>query len=145
MPTERQLTGNLGEDAAASHLLSKGFVVLRRNYHTRQGEVDIIARDAKFLLFVEVKARGEAMWGTPCEAVTPGKQRKIIKAAQRYMLEHMQADIDAGLKRRAARPLSAPSVCGDPALQPRFDVAEVYLDAFGVPRKLRWIQNAFGV
>ena len=144
MPTPLQLTGNLGEDAAATHLQARGFVVLRRNYHSRDGEVDIIARDAKYLLFVEVKARGEDMWHTPSEAVTVSKQRKIIKTAQRYMLEHMQADIDAGLERKAMQPLSARPVCGDSPLQPRFDVAEVYLDSHGVPKKLRWLQNAFG-
>ncbi|MDR3345015.1 MAG: YraN family protein [Oscillospiraceae bacterium] len=119
MPAPQQSTGSLGEDAAARHLESRGFAVLRRNYHTRQGEVDIIARDARFLLFVEVKARGLGMWGTPGEAVTPDKQRKIILAAQRYMLDN-------------------PS-----ELQPRFDVAELYLDAAGQPRKLRWLADAF--
>ncbi|MDR1409440.1 MAG: YraN family protein [Oscillospiraceae bacterium] len=119
MLTQKQIKGKLGEDAAARHLESRGFVLLCRNYHTRYGEVDIIARDAQYLLFVEVKARGVQMWGTPAEAVTPEKQRKIIFAAQQYMQKN---------------PLD---------LQPRFDAAEVYLNAAGVPRKLRWIQHAF--
>ena len=120
MPTPRQRIGELGEDAAANHLRSRGFVVLRRNYHSRYGEIDIIARDAQTLLFVEVKARSEAMWGTPAQAVTPEKQRKIILTAERYLLEN---------------PLE---------LQPRFDVAEIFLDSGGRPVKLRWIKNAFG-
>jgi putative endonuclease len=115
----RQNRGKAGEDAAARHLEKRGFVVLARNFHTRQGEVDIIARDAKWLLFVEVKARGPGAWGLPCEAVTPAKQRKICLAAARWLQKN---------------PLD---------LQPRFDVCEVHLDAQGVPVRLRWLSAAF--
>ena len=121
MPSPLQQSGSLGEDAAACHLRSCGFVVLRRNYHTRYGEADIIARDAKYLLFVEVKSRRAEMWGTPAEAVTREKQRKIIKTAQHFMLDNPSLD-----------------------LQPRFDVAEVFLNTDGKPVKLRWIKDAFG-
>ncbi|MDR1805326.1 MAG: YraN family protein [Clostridium sp.] len=120
MPSKTQATGNLGEDAAAEYLLSHGFELLRRNFHTRFGEVDIIARNKEYLLFVEVKARGGRMLGSPAEAVTPQKQEKIILAAQQFMLDN---------------PLE---------LQPRFDVAEVFLNEAGRPYKIRWLADAFG-
>ena len=112
-------TGERGETIAADYLTQQGFTVLRRNYHTRYGEIDIICADEHYLVFVEVKTRSSSAFGAPCEAVTASKQRKIILTAQQWLTEHPTD------------------------LQPRFDVAEVrlYRDAIDI----HLISNAFEV
>lgn len=77
--------GCLAEELAAAYLVKKRFNVLERNYKTRWGEIDIIARDGTTLVFVEVKARMRDGCGLPQEAVTKQKQYKIIRMAQQYM------------------------------------------------------------
>ncbi len=66
---------------ACDYLKKNGFSVKRRNYRTLSGEVDIIAKDGKTLVFIEVKGRANEKFGSPLEAVTAPKQRKIIKTA----------------------------------------------------------------
>jgi putative endonuclease len=73
--------GNLGEDRAISYLEDNGFLVIDRNYHSRFGEIDIIATKDKVLHFVEVKS-GE---GEPVYRITPSKLSKIQKTAMIYM------------------------------------------------------------
>lgn len=77
--------GRAGEDAAAALLQKKGYEIVCRNYHSRFGEIDIIARNAEFLVFAEVKTRDENYQVSPLEAVTKGKQNKIIKTALLYL------------------------------------------------------------
>lgn len=77
--------GRAGEDAAAVLLQEKGYEIVCRNYHSRFGEIDIIARNADFLVFAEVKTRDENYQVSPLEAVTKGKQNKIIKTALLYL------------------------------------------------------------
>lgn len=96
-------SGKIGEDCAAALLESKGFVVIERNYHSRWGEIDIIARDDSYILFVEVKTRAEGSDGHPLEAVTQSKQKKIIKTALQYLSDHAEVR----------------------ELQPRFDVVGI--------------------
>lgn len=62
--------------------------LLARNYQCRQGEVDIIAGEDTYLLFVEVKYRKDLRKGYPAEAVTPAKQRRIRQVARYYLYEH---------------------------------------------------------
>jgi putative endonuclease len=73
--------GNLGEDRAISYLEDNGFLVIDRNYHSRFGEIDIIATKDKVLHFIEVKS-GE---GEPVYRITPSKLSKIQKTAMIYM------------------------------------------------------------
>jgi putative endonuclease len=83
-----QLSGNCGaagEDFAASILRRKGYEILCRNYHSRYGEIDIIARNSEYLVFAEVKTRDENYQVSPLEAVTAGKQKKIYKTALLYL------------------------------------------------------------
>ena len=70
--------GRQGEDLAAAHLESLGLVVLARNWRCHEGELDIIATDAlRHLIICEVKTRSGDGYGTPAEAVTQGKRRKL--------------------------------------------------------------------
>lgn len=80
--------GAVGEVLAARYLRKKGYTILSANYRTRFGEIDIIAANKKYIAFVEVKLRGSAAIYTPQEAVTPVKQRKIIRTAMLYLQTH---------------------------------------------------------
>ena len=76
--------GQAGESLACRHLESRGLLVLARNFRCRAGEVDVIARDGDTTVFVEVKERAGVTHGEACEAVTPGKRRRIVRAARIY-------------------------------------------------------------
>jgi putative endonuclease len=78
-------SGKLGEDYAVELLIEKGYRILKRNYHSRFGEVDIIAENKAYIVFAEVKTRDENFSVSPLEAVTVGKQKKIIKTALLYL------------------------------------------------------------
>lgn len=110
--------GKLAEDFAARELAGQGCAILARNYRTRLGEIDIVAQKGGYLLFVEVKARKEGSKVSPLEAVTKGKQKKLLLAAGQYLAEH-----------------PAP-------WQPRFDVAAVYMRAGRIVR-MEYLENAF--
>ncbi|MEI6639614.1 MAG: YraN family protein [Chlorobium sp.] len=88
------LLGPEGEQIAADYLLSKGYRIIRRNYRFHRNEIDIIALHHKTLCFVEVKTRFSSAKGHPAEAVTPMKQREIIKAAQAYLTVTDNIDTD---------------------------------------------------
>lgn len=85
MTEERLSLGAWGEDVAARFLRRKGMKIVDRNYRTPVGEIDLIARHGKCLVFIEVKTRRSAAFGLPQEAVGPRKQRQIIRAAQWYL------------------------------------------------------------
>jgi putative endonuclease len=87
--------------AAAQALRKKGYDILAANFRTRLGEIDIIAADDQYIVFVEVKTRAKNSMILPREAVNQKKQHKIILAAQEYLSLHSTA------------------------LQPRFDVIEI--------------------
>lgn len=75
---DRQLAlGRTGEDLAVARLEAEGMVVLGRNVRCREGEIDIIARDGSTIVFVEVKTRRTLRQGSPLEAITPVKLRRI--------------------------------------------------------------------
>ncbi|EOM75989.1 YraN family protein [Rhodococcus rhodnii] len=69
--------GSHGEELAARYLVESGMEILDRNWRTRAGELDLIAADSECAVFVEVKTRTGLGYGTPAEAVTPLKQRRI--------------------------------------------------------------------
>ena len=81
----RKLLGREGEDRAAKFLAKRGYRILERNYRTRSGEIDLIALDQGVVVFVEVKTRTSNAFGAPELAVTPQKQRRMLKAALGYM------------------------------------------------------------
>ena len=86
MPPPR--LGAHGERIAAAFLTDAGLHVLDRNWRCREGELDIVARDAGALVFCEVKTRRGTGYGHPAEAVTPAKQRRIRTLAQRWLAAH---------------------------------------------------------
>src|SRR5690606_40402414 len=100
------------------YLQTEGYRILERNYRCRFGEIDLIARDGSVLAFIEVKTRRSRVFGAPALAVTPRKQRHIIKVAQLYL----------------AQKGSEQAVC-------RFDVVTIELDR-DRPR-IEIIKNAF--
>ena len=80
------------EEAAANHLRQLGYRIIDRNYKTRHGEIDIIANEADTLVFVEVKARNSTRFGSPAEALTPRKLRRIEYAASAYVATEIGSD-----------------------------------------------------
>jgi putative endonuclease len=88
----RRVLGDRGERAAARHLRRAGLRVLTRGYRTPQGEIDLIARDGDVLVFVEVKTRRR---GEAAEAVTIEKERRITRAALRFLRRYDL--LDAGV------------------------------------------------
>jgi len=79
--------GISGEKLAGETLERQGYEILATRYRTRVGEIDIVARDGATLVFVEVKTRTSADFGTPSEAVTWRKQRRIVTMARWYLTE----------------------------------------------------------
>lgn len=94
-------TGGAGEDAALALFIEKGFQMVERNFQTRWGEIDLIVRSDRYLVFVEVKTRTKASKTTGVAAMSAAKKKKIFKSALLYLQ----------------------STCFD--LQPRFDVVDI--------------------
>jgi len=110
--------GIRGEEIAVNLLKENGYKILVRNYKTKLGEIDIIAKDKDTFAFIEVKSRHSDRFGLPAEAVSRHKQRQISKAALSFLKENNL------LNKKA-----------------RFDVISV-IDSEGMP-KLDLIKNAF--
>jgi len=119
MPSRRAL-GRAGEEAAVAALRAHGYRILDRNVRLRRGELDVVAEEHGTVVFVEVKARRSAAYGTPAEAVTLQKQRALLRLAAVY------------LNRR--------SLAGRPC---RFDVAEVWLSSDGRVVRVEILRDAF--
>jgi putative endonuclease len=79
--------GRRGEDLAAAHLNDMGLVILERNYRSRAGEVDIIARDGDVLVICEVKTRSTEHFGHPLAAVDHRKLRRMRRVALDWVTE----------------------------------------------------------
>ena len=84
-PEVRRAQGDAAEDRACRHLEGSGFSIVERNFRTRGGEIDIVARKGDVLVFVEVRSREVPGFGTPEESVTPAKRRRIVTAARHYL------------------------------------------------------------
>ncbi len=92
MSKDRISLGKLGENLAAKYLKKHGTKVIKLNYRQKSGEIDIIARDKKTLVFVEVKTRKSTRFGQPFEAVTPKKQAQISRVALDYITRNKLSD-----------------------------------------------------
>lgn len=80
--------GSRYEEQAAVFLTELNYEIVERNFRCKSGEIDLIARDGQYLVFIEVKFRKTGVSGDPAEAVTLSKQRKIISTAKYYLLTH---------------------------------------------------------
>ena len=122
MGVKAKTHGKFGEDYTVKYLKKHGYKILERNYHSRFGEIDVIASKKGVLAFVEVKTRGENAIYAPREAVDYFKQQKCIKTAEFYLVNN-------------------PS-----ELQPRFDVSEIVVTESGAKIEVKthnYIENAF--
>ena len=84
-PTPAQSLGIDAEERAAAYLSAHGVDIVSRNFRTRLGEIDLIARDGDTLVFVEVRMRSAGGFGGALESITPRKQRRIQAAAQQFL------------------------------------------------------------
>jgi len=85
MPVQNKRLGDRGEDLAARFLRGNGYRILARNYRCPRGEIDLIARDGEIVVFVEIKGRSTRRFGSPLEAITPVKRRRIAVTAHHYL------------------------------------------------------------
>ncbi len=127
MSDPRRRLGARGEELAARHLEARGLEVVERNYRTRYGEIDVVARDMRFLVFCEVKTRivrGDArdVLG-PFAAIGPRKQRQVRAMAREWL---------AGGRLQGARPSEL-----------RFDAIGVSFDPAGRLLAVEHLEAAF--
>ena len=109
-----RVIGNSGESQALSYLTKKKYKILFTNYKNKIGEIDIIAKDKNYIVFVEVKKRETLAFGRPSEAVDQRKQQKIRLVAQGFLKQYKLFDNDC-----------------------RFDVVEI------IGEEINHIENAF--
>lgn len=115
MPYNKRRIGSRYEEQAAAYLRQQGLIIQAQNYRNRYGEIDLIAKDGDYLVFIEVKYRRDEDKGNPFEAVSGGKQQRIRNTARYYLYQH---------RYREETPC-------------RFDVIGI------LAREIRWIKNAF--
>lgn len=118
-----KITGEKNERLAEHFLQQQGLKLKERNYHCRRGEIDLIMVDNQVLVFVEVRFRKQAKYGSALESVDYRKQQKLIKAAQYYLMKHF--------------PNNEPRC--------RFDVVAIDGNQTPKPSKnpIEWLPNAF--
>ena len=85
MTREKKRKGARGEERASEFLRERGYRILERNYRCPLGELDIIARDGRVIVFVEVKTRSSHRFGSPQEAIGPRKKRRMTAIALFYL------------------------------------------------------------
>ena len=85
--TAAQVLGGNGEESAAAFLEKRGLSIVARNYRTRFGEIDIVARDGDCLVFVEVRLRAGPGYGGAAASVGPRKRSRIAAAARLYLMQ----------------------------------------------------------
>ena len=118
---EKDQLARTGEDAAAQHLSSKGYTILHRNIRFPEGELDLVAKWEKTLVFVEVKTRKSEQFGKPYHSVSERKQRRQVAMANRFV-----------------------SICRLQHVPVRFDVVSIILLPEHAPN-IEHIENAFPV
>ena len=94
MTRSRLKVGRAGELLAADRLTALGYEIVEMNYRTRAGEIDIVARRGPVWVFVEVRTRRSAEFGTPEESLTIRKRQHLLAACQHYLVEHSLVDVD---------------------------------------------------
>lgn len=112
--------GKTGEALASNYLKKCGYHILAKNYRTKMGEIDIVARDGACLVFVEVKTRQSNAYGLPEESVTIKKMHKLTRLAQLYIGNKRLYNLEA-----------------------RFDVVSILIPSRFGKKSIRLIKNAF--
>jgi putative endonuclease len=84
-------TGKAAEQMAAEFLTAHGLILLEANYRCRFGEIDLIMRDGKVIVFVEVRLRSNASFGGAAASITHSKQKKLTCTAEHYLMQHGNA------------------------------------------------------
>ncbi len=85
MTTARQRLGDLGEKAAEELLAGQGYRIVARKHRCPRGEIDLVAERGELLVFVEVRTRGNRLFGGPEETVGAAKQRRLVRAARDFL------------------------------------------------------------
>lgn len=114
--------GNYGENLAEEYIKAMGYIVLNRNFRCKIGEIDLIAKDGDFIVFIEVKSRYGNLYGSPCESITYYKKVKIFNTAQVYILKNKLNKYKF-----------------------RFDVIEVFLNKENNSTNINLIKDAFQI
>ena len=113
--------GDFGENAACEYLKNLGYSIVQKNFHSKHGEIDIIAYDKSCTVFIEVKTRKNSLYGNASEFVDFRKQQKIILCAKYYLGDNIDEEV-------------------------RFDVVEVYYYEKGdnlILKEINHIKDAF--
>ncbi len=119
MVNERKKLGNRGEKIAAKLLRKQGYRIIEKNYHSRLGEIDIVAKEDESIVFVEVKTRRCTDFGLPEEALSYDKRRRLSKLALGYLAHRRIKDTNC-----------------------RFDVVSILMDN-NRANHIKLIKNAF--
>jgi len=116
---DRQEVGKLGEKAARKFLKKRGYRIREVGFRCPRGEIDIIAQQKDYLVFVEVRTKSNLDFGTPEESITQAKKKKLVALALTYTSTHQ----------------NLPSLW-------RIDVVAIELDDKGKPKRIEHIENA---
>lgn len=122
MVNTRKKLGNRGEKIAAKFLRKQGYRIIEKNYHSRLGEIDIVAKENESIVFVEVKTRCSTDFGLPEEALSYDKRRRLSKLALGYLAHRRIKDTNC-----------------------RFDVVSILMDnnRANKVKHIKLIKNAF--
>ena len=115
----RQEVGKLGEKLAKKFLKKRGYHIRETNFRCREGEIDIIAQQKDYLVFIEVRTKSNLDFGTPEESITRNKKEKLIASALTYVQTHQ----------------NLPSLW-------RIDVIAIEIDQKGKAKRIELIENA---
>jgi putative endonuclease len=115
----RQEVGKLGEKIAQKFLKRGGYRIRETNFHCREGEIDIVAQQRDWLVFIEVRTKSSLDFGTPEESITQAKKEKLIASALTYVDTHQ----------------NLPSLW-------RIDVVAIEVDDKGKAKRIELIENA---
>lgn len=114
------MTGKQAEELACHYLQQQNLELLNQNYHCRRGEIDLIMQEQQTLVFVEVRYRKNAIFGSALESVDHRKQQRIIITAEHYLLQNTQQYSDY-----------------------RFDVIAIMPSQNKDAPEITWLKNAF--
>ena len=118
--TEKRQIGDIGEKVSRKYLKKNKYKIVAKNYNTKYGEIDIVAEDKNYIVFVEVKTRHKDSMTSAADAVNRQKQIRIIKTASLYLAEN-----------------ETEKFC-------RFDVCEVYVNSDNLKLvDINYIEAAF--